>query len=663
MAGQKARERRGVFVLLSVFACSIATGGTALAQMPAPAPAVQPAAHDTAPVEVTVDFAITVHADRSAEELTTRRLKVLSEAAIRSAGQFSQSFVDGMETMRVVEAYTLKTDGRKIPVEPSNIITRDAASGSLLHMRDLKIRTVIFSDVAVGDTVVAVTRRNKTTGVFPGQYIKHIMFSRMIPFAPSTVRIAAPTALKLKVAALGAGLHDDVTVNGATTMHSIRYEPLPRQYGEAGATSALDRDPRVLISTFASYEEQAKAYWAQTRARTIVTPDIQTLADTITASITDRRAQAVAIDQWVKRNIRYIAIYLGSGRVIPYPAATVLKHKFGDCKDHVTLMTALLAAKGIASEHVLINSGNAYTLPEPPTMAYINHVILYLPEFGVYDDPTSSYAAFGVLGIGTYDKPVIRVSDAGAHRAHTPAMKAADHVSINRTRVFIAADGTITGETEQISTGIFAINARRMAVSVQSIGLQRAAESRLRALHTPGTGRFEIAPLSSLDTTYVIRGAFKFGARMRIGARAVWPIPLGLPIHVRPGQWLLGKRKAGRQLPFVCLAGRQVEEIELTFADGMPRPRRLRGRTLDTRLFTYESHYVYSGNTMIVRREFESHVPRQVCAPEVEAEIASGLKLVQGSINSRLQFPRGFMRPSVEVGEALHASRYFPRDW
>ena len=618
-------------------ACSIALSGTALAGPSAPA--AQAPARDTAPLDLAVDMSITVHADRSAEEVTTRRLKVLSEAAVQAAGQYAQSFVEGMETLTIVKAYTIKPDGREIPVEAADIITRDGSSGSLFHLRDLKMRTVVFSDVAVGDTVVAVTRRTETSGIFPGQYIKYILFPRALPYAASTVHIAAPTELKLKVAALGDGLQDKVSVQGALTVHDIRFQPLPRQFNETGATSPLDRDPRVLISTFASYEDMAKAYWAQARERAKVTSEIQALADTITAGINDRRAQAVAIDRWVKRNIRYVAIYLGTGRVVPYPAASVLKHRFGDCKDHATLMTALLAAKGIASEHVLINANNAYTMPDPPTMAYINHVILYLPEFGVYDDPTATYASFGVLGANGYDKPVIRVSDAGAQRARTPAMKAADHTTINRTRITIAADGTMTGETEQIATGIFAISARQTAANIEAIGPERAAERRLASLHTPGKGRFEIGSLASLDHTYTIKSAFTYAMRMNIEPRALRPILLGTPIHVRPGEYLLGKRIAGRQLPFQCGSGREIEDIELYFADSLPMPRHLIGRTIDTRFFSYQSHYFYRGHTMTVRRVFESHVPGQVCAPQAETELAASLNQVQGSINSKLYFP------------------------
>jgi hypothetical protein len=40
-------------------------------------------------------------------------------------------------------------------------------------------------------------------------------------------------------------------------------------------------------------------------------------------------------------------------------------------------------------------------------------VILY-PEFDLYDDPTANFAAFGVLAAENYDKPVVRVSAAGA---------------------------------------------------------------------------------------------------------------------------------------------------------------------------------------------------------------------------------------------------------
>src|ERR1043166_1622959 len=53
---------------------------------------------------------------------------------------------------------------------------------------------------------------------------------------------------------------------------------------------------------------------------------------------------------------------------------------------------------------VLINGGNAHTLDLPATLAALNHVMIYLPEFGLYDDLTASFSSFGALS-ETYDKP------------------------------------------------------------------------------------------------------------------------------------------------------------------------------------------------------------------------------------------------------------------
>jgi transglutaminase superfamily protein len=350
------------------------------------------------------------------------------------------------------------------------------------------------------------------------------------------VRIIAPKDLPLRVAVLGEGLSHQTADEAETVRHLITYRPLPRRPAETGATSAADRDPRVLVSTFRNYEEQGENYWAAASPRITVTEEIAALADTITKGITDRRAQAQAIDSWVKRNIRYVAIYLGTGRVVPYPAADVLKHRYGDCKDHATLMSALLAAKDIASEHVLINSGPSYTLPEPATMAYVNHVILYLPEFAVYDDPTASTAPFGVLSQGTYDKPVIHASANGSYRARTPMMRTDDHTSINRTRIVGAADGVVTGESELAGTGVFASGLRAAGAGMESNGLEASVEQRLRMLGTPGKGRFEIGPLSELPDSYIVKSRFTLNQRVNIAPGATQMIPVGLPRSAQAGR-------------------------------------------------------------------------------------------------------------------------------
>lgn len=588
------------------------------------------------PFSLAFDRTIALHADRTADSVTTTRIRILGEAALRSMGQQTASYIEGMQTLDVVEAYTEKADGRRVAVDPASIITRDEASGlNAVYLRDAKVRTVIFPDLAVGDTIVMTTRLESKAAVFPGHYFHTVVFPPQIPFADSTIRIVIPKDLAVNVAVLGKDIEDRVVEDGDVVRHLVTYHAAPRAAEEPGATAALDHDPRLLISTFKDYEELGRAYWAEAEKRAAVTPEIQALADEITAGIGDKRAQAAAIDRWIKSNVRYVAVYLGSGRVVPNDVNTVVRNKYGDCKDQATFMTALLAAKGIASEQVLINGTNAHALDQPATLAALNHVIVYLPEWGIYDDPTASHAGFGVL-VNTYDKPALHLSANGVRLARTPAMRPQDHTLISQTRVTIAPNGTVSGETRQSATGVFAAFARTIAAAIQANGPETMAERQLQAFGTPGKGRYEIDSLRNFAEPYVVKGRFTLNDRFAAPPAGRKVIPIGIPILNRPGEFLLGARHQGRKLPFSCRAGRQIEEIEVTLAEDKPLNITVQGRKIANKLFSYKSDYHLEGRTLKIRHEFVSLAPNQVCAPEVEAEISRPLMEVRTSVNSRL---------------------------
>lgn len=600
------------------------------------APAAPAARPDSPPYSFTLESTITVRPDRTAETVSTRRIKILGEGALQIVGQQSLAYIEGMQSLDIVDAYTEKANGQRIQVDPTSVITRDEASGlNAVYLRDAKVRTVIFPDLAVGDSIVLATRTEAKSGVFPGHFLHQTVFAHQIPFGDSTIQIIVPKELTLNVGVLGRNIEDRVVEEASLVRHIVTYHGTARSADEPGATSPLDRDPRVFVSSFKDYEELGRAYWAEASTRANVTPDIQALADDITKGIADKRAQAEAIDRWVKSNIRYVAVYLGTGRVVPNDAAAVLKNKYGDCKDQATFMTALLAAKGIASEQVLVNGGNAFSLDQPATLAALNHVIVYLPDFGVYDDPTAAFSGFGVL-TDTYDKPAVHTSASGVRLARTPAMRPQDHTLISQTKVTIAANGTMSGETKQSSTGLFAALSRAIAVAIQNNGPETTAEKLLQSFGTPGKGRYEIDSPRNFTEPYVIKGRFTLNERFAAPPAGHKTIPIGMPILSRPGEFLLGARYQSRQLPFSCFAGRQVEEIEVTFPEGMPLGNALKGRKIANRLFTYKSDFGLQGRTLKIRHEFVSLVPGEVCGPEVEAEIGRPMTEVRASVQNRL---------------------------
>jgi tetratricopeptide (TPR) repeat protein len=628
--------------------------GHSAAQIAAASMAAEASQRDTLPFSIAVNSTVTVHADRTAEIVETQRISVLTAPAIQSQSQRNFSYVEGMQTLEISEAYTEKPNGSRVLVDPASILTRDAASGLAgVFTRDLKSKTVIFPDVAMGDTLVMTTRREIKSAAFAGQFTLSLFYGRETPRLLSTAAIIAPKDLGLKVALYGEGFEHQIDEGSTTISHRVTYRPDRFVLPEVGETSPWDRDPRIIISTYRDYEELGRAFWAAASGKVKATAEIQRLADEITKDVDDRRAQAEAIDRWVKRNIRYVGVYLGTGRWIPNDAATVLTNKYGDCKDHATLMMALLAAKHIDSEYALINLGNAYTLPETVAPDYFNHVILHLPEFGLFDDPTVGVASFAVLAGLAYDKPVVIASAKGAHLARTPAMKPEGHVVSILTRFKVAADGSVTGDFRQSTTGAMAIDARTTALKIQGIGSEAGAERMLHNNGNAGKGRFEIGTPLALDESYVISGTFALNGRMQVPVEGSWPIPRGMTTVKRPGEFLLGLRVSSRSVPFICFAGRQIEEIEITVADELPIPRLLNPFRIENRLFIYQTSYQVDGRTLKVRREFVSRVPGQVCGPEVETEVAAPLKTVAQNLSStrvRFQAPAATTPPTRDVG-------------
>lgn len=593
---------------------------------------------DTPAYATTIDVRMTINADLSATIDKTVRQNILKESAIPLLGQQTLSYAESISAVAVVEAYTQKADGSRLTLDPSNMLTRDAATGLRgIYQRDAKATTLIFPDVAVGDTLVYVSRTRWHDTRFSGQFFFAQLLPLSTPYGGYRLSVDAPQNVELGVGVRGDGLTYKSSLEGDVRRLVFDYRPTTWSPEEPGAVSPWDHDPLLVISTFKSMAELGASYWSSMQGRDIITPEIQSLADEITKGIDSRRAQAEAIELWVKRNIRYVMVYLGSGGIMPNPAPAVLKNRYGDCKDHVALTAALLKAKGIASQQVLISTGTMYRLPEP-VVPLFNHVMVYLPEFALYTDPTASSSAFGVLPAGSYDKPVLRISDAGSVAARTPPMKAEDHMTTSKTTITIDVDGRITGETQQVSTGVYASGARGTAMRIQTQGRQNYAETMLRQLGHPGTGQFEPALPSDLSEPYTVQGSFALNAKLPIPLNGLREMPFGMPVHKRPGVWPLGQRLANRKTDFFCFATTQAEEIDITFADGLPLPARPQGAKIDSRYFAYRSSYELAGRTFKVRREFTTKVASQVCGKEIEAEISEPLGRVMRNLREQMIF-------------------------
>lgn len=555
--------------------------------------------------------------------------------AARSGARIDLSYVAGQETIEILEAETVKADGRKIPVGPDRIldiapqVPRDVALYS-----DTRSKSVIFPDMSAGDSIRYVYRLKRFSSTWPG-------FSWTVPLRNS-VRVTAaemtidrPATLPLRFE--HHGVQHRTEESGQQVREVFSWSNDKNVPPEPGSTSDYDWSDRFSVSTFASYAEIGDRYGRLHAAAAAVTPAVAELAAKIVGSAADRATQARLLSDWVTQNVRYVAVTVGQGTLAPTPAELTIRNRYGDCKADTALLAALLAARGIASEAVLINTNIArYVLPETP-VADFNHVILYLPDLGLYVDPTANLAAFGTLPWGHHDKPVLHAVDGKSRIARIPPLRPEDNVSEVSVVATIAPDGRIRGTTHERARGAAASDLK--AWMAAGLTTSRAA-TQLRALGMPGTGawlavkRDDTAPEVSLNAVFGLADPIDLAA-----GEALTP-PGGLHFVPRPGTFLLGTQDAPRLHPFPCYAGRQVETIEVKVPAGF-RPTRLPAdRHWTVSIAEYASSYAFHDGTLFVRREFTAHPQGQACAPELSRELVGLMSNIRRDYGAVVVFDR-----------------------
>jgi hypothetical protein len=137
------------------------------------------------------------------------------------------------------------------------------------------------------------------------------------------------------------------------------------------------------VSTFVS------ELWEQ--ALTESTDDLSTLVDELRSIESKETAIRKAIIK-VQEDVRYLAVDFGhGGGIIPNDAPTVLRRRFGDCKDKSILLVALLRAIGVDAYPFLVatNWRNALFRVRP-SMSAFGHVIVTFLHAGKrhFVDPT-----------------------------------------------------------------------------------------------------------------------------------------------------------------------------------------------------------------------------------------------------------------------------------
>ncbi|WGS51282.1 DUF3857 domain-containing protein [Paraburkholderia sp. D15] len=592
---------------------------------------------DLAPSTMESDVHLfTIQKDGSIEEHDDTVLRANTTSGVDDIAQRYVWFNKDIEQVQLLAAETLDPDGAAHPVGPEAIRdVQEPRSAGAPSFEDGVLRTVIFPGVEPGSRVHLAFRKTRTKPLQAGTFAYLVEPTRE-PVELQRLIFDLPADVPLYADARGYTALPPVTANGRTR-YEFDYRHGPYAPLEAGAVGYANWGDRLMVSTVPDFASFAARYRGPAVDATMNDPAIVRLARQLTQGLNNGNAtpreKARALYDWMRLNIRYVALFLGETAAIPHKAIDILHNRYGDCKDHVALYSALLAAVGIRSEAVLLNLGPYYSLPDVPGYgsSAINHAIVWIPDLSLYADTTAGGIAFGYLPPSVMDRPVLLVDDGVL--ARTPATQARERSA--RIQIDVDEHGTASYAYRAEDTGYTAELERNTFRRATRQRTQLIAANRLLTTGLHGTAQLHAGDVNATD------GPFATSMQGTV-AHFVWndgstAVPAltslsgGMDSQVQA--WLA---EPARTQPWACIGGTFDETLEMT----LPRFARVTDLPVDAnaqdRFLTFSSRYVFDPSTRVlqVRRQLRAAFDHQMCSADDFAAMKDDLVRIERDLDA-----------------------------
>ena len=576
-----------------------------------------------------------VHADLSYVETTDVDYTLVSARGIRDRERSTNSFYPASQSLEVVEAWVDEPDGTRITVGKDGQFTRPSeAAENAPGFTGSQTTTILYPQLREGSRTHVRWRLTQKTPPLLGFEV-WAQPPLETPLTLGRVVVDAPASVPLHWSARGGFEVSDRSADGlrhlVATIHGTAAEETERNM-----VAASDFQPLFLVTSLAKLQDIGAVYWRQSHDKAVVTPQVAALAAKLAAGHTGEAA-ARAIYDWVAANIRYVAVYLDpNDGWVPHDATAVLKVGYGDCKDHVVLMQALLAAVGIRAEAAMVDWGSR-TTDAPLWVPDYNHAIVYLPDYDRYLNPTNPYASYDTLDRRMAGKTTVLATPSGAV-GHTPASQPDDQRYHDEARVVVEPNGTVTGVANLTMTGN--VESMMRALTVQSFSTRDLAERLLAATPEGGFGTFSTTGPRDLDTPFAMVGTWHSPHAVATGSHSMFmTVPVGLDVNPpsRLRQYL--SADGVRQHAMLAAAGRSEWRTTVSLPAGMNVVRLPEDVALTNGAGSYVAHYERDGRDVVADRRLTINrdVFQAASYPDLEALLYAPLS----DARAILQISRG----------------------
>lgn len=334
-------------------------------------------------------------AGRGLERYSHTAYWLLDEGAVQEWSRITIDFDSSYQDL-TLHAVTVVRDGRRIDqLTRANIQVLQLEPRLEYQIYDGSLSLVVLlHDVRRGDVVEYSFTRRGANPVFAGHYMNGFSLAATVPVRRLQYRLLWPAVRQLFIRRTRTDLQPSVRIVGEHREYVWARSDVPTHLLEPNLPDWYEPFPAIQLSDFASWSEVAAwgdALFRVPRAppRELVKPleEIRGRHELVPQRI-------LAALRFVQEEIRYLGIEIGQNSHLPYPPATVIERRYGDCKDKALLLVTMLRALGVEAQPALVSTSFRGRVGAfHPTAAVFDHVIVRatIGDRAYWLDPTALY--------------------------------------------------------------------------------------------------------------------------------------------------------------------------------------------------------------------------------------------------------------------------------
>ena len=402
--------------------------------------------------------------DGTGSHMMRGRIHVQSDSGLQRFAVLSFPYQSLTESMELRYVRVRKPGGTLVitpPQEAQDIAAETTRQAPLYS--DLREKHIAVKGLSVGDMLEYEIHVHITKALAAGQFWCAYTFANDGIVLQENFKVDVP--LERAVKWRSPNIQPTITYIGKRRMFawtssllvkkSKDQEKAEQQIAIYQGSQGKFPQPEIQLSSFRSWGEVGRWYSGLQEKRATPTEEIRVKAAELTKGLTDDRARAVAIYDYVSTRVHYIGIDLGIGRYQSHAASEVLSNQYGDCKDKHTLLAALLEAVGIRAWPALISTSHDLDI-DVPSPAQFDHVIsaVWLGDQLTWLDTTPEVSPFAYLMSFLRGKNALLVStDKAPALVITPSDPLTKPLTTFRIDAKLSDSGVLHGKIDRTVEG------------------------------------------------------------------------------------------------------------------------------------------------------------------------------------------------------------------